>query len=191
MVFALLRVAVIVAVTFAPGFFVVMVNVPLVEPAGMIVVAGTTAAPLEELRLTESPPAGAALEIVRVPVEVAGSVTVVGLTVSAVIVGALIAKDALAAVACPFRLALMVAVAFALTATVGTVKVPVVAPAAIVAVEGVAAALLDAIVTVRPPTGAALLIVMEPFEVLPPTRVVGLSDRAVTVGPLTVRVAVC
>lgn len=83
------------------------------------------------------------------------------------------------------------AVAFELTGTVATVKVPVVAPAAIVAVVGIADAVLDETVTVRPPVGAALLIVIEPLDETPPTTAVGLKDNAVTVGPLTVSVAVC
>jgi len=38
----------------------VMLNVPVVAPAGIVVVAGTTASPLEDFRATDRPPVGAA-----------------------------------------------------------------------------------------------------------------------------------
>jgi hypothetical protein len=60
---------------------VVTVKVPEVVPAAMVIVAGTV--PTEVLlleRLTTNPPAGAAPEIVTVPVDEAGCVTVVGLS---------------------------------------------------------------------------------------------------------------
>lgn len=66
----------------------------------------------------------------------------------------------------PFNVAVIVAVDVLVTWPVVIVKVPVVAPAAIVAVAGpVMAALLAEIAIVRPPTGAAELIVKDPVEV--------------------------
>lgn len=79
----------------------------------------------------------------------------------------------------------------AVTPVVDTVNVPVVAPARIVAVAGtVAEALPEESATVKPPTGAGLLIVTVPAEVPPPATEVGVSETPVTVGAVTVRVAV-
>ena len=170
-----------VAEAFEATGVVVTVNVPVVAPAAIVAVAGTVAAALLEANVIERPPAGAALLIVRVPVEETPPATVVGLSVNAVRVGAVIASDALELV--PFDVAVIFAVAFAPTATVVTVKVPLVAPAAIVAVAGtVAAALFDARLTLSPPAGAALLIVIVPVELFPPTKPVGFKLKAVTFG---------
>jgi len=72
------------------------------------------------------------------------------------------------------------------------VNVALVAPAGTETVAGTVAAevLLDVRFTVRPPVGAALLIVTVPVELVPPVTVVGLTDTPVTVGAVTVRVAV-
>ena len=80
-----------------------------------------------------------------------------------------------------------------LTATVVTVKVPVVAPAAMDTVAGTFAleSLLER-ATLAPPVGAELLSVTVPVEEEPPVTVVGLSVSVVRVGvgALTVSVAV-
>jgi len=74
-----------------------------------------------------------------------------------------------------------------------TVKVPVVAPAAIVIVAGTVATagVPEVKLTVRPPTGAGLLIVTVPVEVDPPGTDVGLSERPETVGAVIVKLPVC
>jgi hypothetical protein len=75
---------------------VVTVKVPEVEPAAIVIVDGTV--PTEVLlleRLTTNPPAGAAPEIVTVPVDDAGCVTVVGLSDRLESVGGLTVKVAL------------------------------------------------------------------------------------------------
>jgi hypothetical protein len=105
-------------------------------------------------------------------------------------VGAVIVSGAFADP--PLDAALIATDVLALTGSDVTVKVPLVAPAAIDAVAGtVAAAVLAEVrATVIPPTGAGLLMVAVPVELPPPTTVVGVSDTPVTVGPLTVKVAV-
>ena len=87
----------------------------------------------------------------------------------------------------------IVTVVFADTTLVFTVKVAPVAPAATVTLAGTAAAveLLES-VTTEPPAGAAALNVTVPVEGLPPTTLVGLSDRADSVAAgagVTVNVA--
>ena len=67
---------------------VVIVKVALVAPAGTVTVAGTLAEPGRLLpRLTATPPLGAALPSVTVPVALVPPATLVGLTVSAVSAG--------------------------------------------------------------------------------------------------------
>jgi len=70
------------------------------------------------------------------------------------------------------------------------VKVPVVAPAAIVAVAGTVpcATLLDWSVMTNPPVGAGLAIVSVPVDKEPPTTDVGLNVRPVSTGAVTVNV---
>lgn len=71
-----------------------------------------------------------------------------------------------------------------------TVKVPVVAPAAIVVVVGtVAEASLDVRPTLSPPVGAGPFSVIVPVEDAPPRSDVGLRTTVVTTGALTVRAA--
>lgn len=71
--------AVIVAFVLAATPFVVIVNVPVVAPPGIVTKAGATAAALPLLSATSAPPAGAARESVTVPVDVAPESTDVGL----------------------------------------------------------------------------------------------------------------
>lgn len=63
------------------------------------------------------------------------------------------------------------------------VNVPDDAPAAMVAVPGVADALSEVTVTVKPAAGAGEVIVIVPVELTPPTTVVGFKVKALTVGP--------
>jgi hypothetical protein len=83
----------------------------------------------------------------------------------------------------PPRLAEIVAVTLAGTATVEMVKVAVVAPAATVTLEGVVAAALSlASVIVVPPAGAALEIVTVPVLDWPPLTVAGATVNESKVG---------
>jgi hypothetical protein len=70
-------------------------------------------------------------------------------------------------------------------------KVPVVEPAATVAVEGtVTAALLEVRATDTPPVGAATFSVTVPVEPAPPATDVGATDTDETVGPVMARLVV-
>lgn len=71
-------VAVIVTVVCAVTDVVVAVNVALVAPAAMVTLAGTAADVLELASETETPPLGAALVRVTVPVEDEPPATLVG-----------------------------------------------------------------------------------------------------------------
>jgi len=83
----------------------------------------------------------------------------------------------------PPKAAEMVAIVFALTAEVVTLKVPVVLPAAIVTVPGtVAAAWLDERAIASPPAGAAEPIVTVPCEVLPPLIKLGATVNDFRIG---------
>jgi hypothetical protein len=70
-----------VAVVFAATARVLMVNVALVAPAGIVTEAGTVAEPLLLVKATLNPPVGAAEAIVAVPVDEVPPTTVVGETV--------------------------------------------------------------------------------------------------------------
>lgn len=83
------KTALIVAFTVAETALVVIVKVADVEPAGMVIVAGTVASAELELRVIVNPPVGAAPPRVKVPVEEDPPVTVVGFSVSPVIFGTL------------------------------------------------------------------------------------------------------
>ncbi len=86
---------------------------------------------------------------------------------------------------------MIVAVVEAETATVETVKVPVVDPAATVTVAGtVALVLLELKLTLTPPVAAGPVSVTVPVEGEPPCTDVGLSERLTNVGRLIVSVAV-
>jgi len=141
-------------------------------------------------RLMTSPPAGAGLEIVTVPVVALPPTTEVGLTVTPTIVGA-VTVSAADRVAVPSA-AVIVAERFAATAVVLTVNAPIVWPAAIVKLVATVTppeVLSLAKAIARPPVGAALEIVTVPVELVPPTTEVGLSTRAVSLGAQTVSVA--
>ena len=75
---------------------VVTVKVPEVEPAAMVIVAGTVPTDVLLLeRLTTNPPAGAAPVKVTVPVDEAGCVTVVGFRARSASVGRFTVRVAL------------------------------------------------------------------------------------------------
>jgi len=87
-----LAVAVIVAVAFDVTATVVIVKVAVVAPASTVTAAGTVAAALLDVRLTESPPVGAALDRVTVAVELVPPTSEVGLSARPVTVGAFTLK---------------------------------------------------------------------------------------------------
>jgi hypothetical protein len=90
----LLAVAVIVSVVLVATAVVVTVNVPVVAPAAKVTEVGRDVALLVSERVTTRPPVGATLERVTVPVEEDPPTTLVGLTESAVTVGAVMVRPA-------------------------------------------------------------------------------------------------
>jgi len=163
------------------------VNVAVVAPAATVTLAGTRAT---LVLLLESaicaPPAGAGPLNVTVPVEELPPTTLVGLSVKEVGVGdgggtGLTVSDAV--LLTPPRVAVMVALVDALTTLVLTVNVALVAPAAIVTLAGVRAAvvLLLESTTCAPPAGAGPLSVTVPVEEFPPTTLVGFSPKELSV----------
>jgi hypothetical protein len=122
------EVAVMVAETVEATAVVVTAKVPLVCPAGIVMLAGTVAAALLLERLTRMPPAGATSLKVTVPVEPAPPVSVEGARPTLPMLpvptgGGLMVNPAEAEFA---ELAVMVAVAVEGTAVVDTAKTPVV-----------------------------------------------------------------
>lgn len=180
--------AVIVAEVAEATPVVFTVNVAVLAPAATVTVAGTEAAATLEVRFTTTPPAGAMEAMVTVPVEAVPPTTEVGATTKSETWGPVIVK--FAEPAFPFAVAVIFAVLAAPTATVLTVKVAVVAPAATVAVAGtVADVLSEARFTTRPPAGAALVRVTVAVDGDPPTTLVGLRATAVTPGAVIARSA--
>ena len=133
---------------------VVMVNVAVVVPSGMVTVAGTPATALLLERVTTNPPTGALVSRLTIPVAVLPPATPAGEMVMTDTRGAVTVRSAFADV--PLLVAVIVAEVFAETAIVVIVNVALVAPSATVTLAGsVAAVLLDARLTTTPPAGAA------------------------------------
>lgn len=169
---------------------VVTVKVALVFPAGTVTLAGTVAT---EVRLldneTTAPPAGAGPDKVTVPVEGVLPFTVVGFSESALRTGALTVRVAECEVPAVAMIASEVLLA---TGFVVTVNVAVVAFAATVTLPGTCATAglaLERMTTV-PPDGAGPLSVTVPVDELPPVRDAGLRETVLSVGAVTVSVAV-
>ena len=171
--------AVIVVVRVVGPARVEIGKVPLLR--NMVTVAGTVAAAVFELEsATTKPPAGGPDERKMVPVTEFPPTTVDGERPRDVGVaggsGGLTVSIALRVA--PPKAPVMFPDVDAVTDTVLTVKVPLVAPAAMVTLPGTVAALgmlLDS-VTTAPPAGAAVVNVAVPVEALPPTTLVGFTD---------------
>lgn len=169
-------VAVMVGVMVVATGEVWTVNVTEVEAATTVMLAGTTAAALFELKLTFTPPDGAGPSRAIVPVELMPPTSVAGakltfdgtggMTTSVAVTDEL--PDA----------AVIVADVTVATADVAIVNVADEEPAATVTVGGVIAlALLEVNVTTVPLFGAGAFSVTVPVEDLPPTRLVGETVR--------------
>jgi len=167
---------------------VLTVKDALATPAGTNKVAGTLAAPLLLESMIVAPPAEAARLNVTVPVEdCKPPTTLEGLnvneeTVSGRSTGVTVSEADLVT---PLYVPEMVTVVDVATALVLTVNVALVAPAAIVTLDGVRATLVLLLesVTVAPPVGAAALSVTVPVEdCTPPTTLVGFSVNDERVG---------
>jgi hypothetical protein len=184
-----------VAVMVTPVFFVTNVvgieNVPEVLPAAIVIEDGTDAiAELDEVSVTTSPPAGAALERATFP-KGAGVVPPKNPDaekVNVTDVCAVNVKTLLLVV--PFAPAVIVTDISAATVVVVIVKPAVVAPAGTVTeAGGTALVLVEVNATVAPPAGAGVEIVTVPVTEVPPTTVVALRLRPVTLTPVTDSVA--
>ncbi len=160
-------------------------NVALLLPARTVTPGGTVAAAVLLLeRLTSAPPAGAAALKVTLPVEDAGPTTLVGLSAKVESVTAAGGGGGGVTVSGTVRVtppkdAKMVAELAAATGEVDTVKVALVAPAAIVTLAGTlatAALLLESDTTAGLGVTAAKVTV--PVEELPPSTLVGLTVTA-------------
>jgi len=132
---------------------VVTTKAILREPAGINTVAGGFAAETFEERAIVSPPEGAALPIVRVPVTLPPPFTLAGVTVNPVIFGA--STVTFVAILVAPVVPVTVATVFVPTGRVVVVNDPDVLPFATVTEAGTgAAAVVDANVTVSPALGA-------------------------------------
>jgi hypothetical protein len=158
---------------------VVMVNVPVFCPAGIVMLAGTVAAALAVDSAMTAPAVGAFPFKVTVAVEDTPPRTVVGLMLSDKRTAGVTVRFAL-------RLAPEYVAKIAIVALV--------APAATVIFAGTVVTLVSALdrATIAPPAGAALASVTVPVEVAPLTTEVGLRLRAEMAAPavLTDRMAV-
>jgi len=125
-----LTVAVIVTVVLMATATVVSENVAVVAPAATVTEAGVLVELLLSESVTASPPVGAALEMVTVPVEEAPPTTEVGFTVTDDTVGELTVNVAVWDVL--LAVAVIVELVLEATATVVAVNVAVVAPDATV-----------------------------------------------------------
>jgi hypothetical protein len=161
---------------------VLTLKVALVAPAATVTLAGTVAAAaLLLVSVTTAPPAGAALVSVTVPCDAVPPVTLAGLTASddneadgGGVDGDII-NTALRLT--PPNPPPMVADVTAVTDTVLTVNVALVAPAATITLPGTVAALVLLLVsmTTAPPAGAAPVSVTVPCDAAPPVTLTGLT----------------
>lgn len=166
------------------------VNFAEVFPAGMVTVDGRVASLLLLERLTFTPPVGAAVPIVTVPLEVFPPTTDAGLRVKPVMTGGLTVSDADSET--PFKLPVIVTDVCAETVRVLIANAACVLPAGIVIETGTVAALkLLESFTIIPPVGAAPERVAVPVEDVSPTTVDGFTVTEARLAGLIERLAVC
>jgi len=150
---------------------VVTVNVPVVEPLGTVVVAGTCTAELLELSVTATPEDPAPAEIVTVPVLLLPPRTEFGLMETETTPKGLTLIPP--TWTCPLELPVMRTLCWLVTTRVVIVKLADVAPAGTVTEAGTVAAAGTELVrdTTSPPGGAAPLSVTPPVTTVvdPPT----------------------
>jgi hypothetical protein len=154
----------------------------------MVTDAGTVTVVWSLLRVTLNPVAGAGPLRVRVPVDELPPVTEVGLSEKLFSRTGVMDKETEIEVG--ETLAVILAVAAAVTDLVPTVNVADFEPLVTVTLLGTVAAVeLDASVTLRPAEGAGPARVTVPVEVAPPTTVVEERLNVESAGGLTVRLA--
>jgi hypothetical protein len=170
-----------VAVEFAVTAEVVTVKVALVEPAAMVILAGTVAALEFEVTTICVPSAGAGPLSFTVPVVLAPPTRLVGLRAKEVRMGARTLKPKV--LVDPLKEAVMVAAVFVATAKVVTLNVALVEPAKTVTSAGTVAVLeFELRATTSPPVGATPLSFTVPVVLAPPTTLAGLMETAAKFG---------
>jgi hypothetical protein len=153
------------------GCVVLMVTVPLVLPAGMMMLAVTEAAALLLVNVTAWPPEGAAVFSVTVPCEELPATTLVGLSVNEEIVmaGAGGVRVRVACCETPPTVTVTTTLVFDVTACVVMAKEVVVLVSVMTTLAGtLARPLLLESVTTTPPVGAGPLRFTVPWELRPP-----------------------
>jgi len=166
-----------------------MVKVADEAPAGTVTDGGTTASELDEARATATPPDGAGLASVTVPVAVFPPMTEFGEIASP----SRSADSTASVVVCvlPPCVAVIVAFTVVVTADVPTANVTVVDPTGTVTDEGTfALEILDARFTTQPPFGAGPFSVTVPVAEVPPISALGATDTPMRLGGLTVSITV-
>ena len=173
--------AVIVTGVDAETELVEIAKVALVAPCATVTLTGTAAAVLLPDSVAVNPPAGAALVSVTVPCDAVPPVTLAGLTASddnEAVGGGVDGDINITALRLtPPNPPPMVADVTAVTDTVLTVNVALVAPAATITLPGTVAALVLLLVsmTTAPPAGAEPVSVTVPCEAAPPVTLTGLT----------------
>jgi hypothetical protein len=176
-------------------WLVVTVNVPVVEPAAMVIFDGTVAAAGLSLEsVTTAPADGAALSSVAVPCDGDPPATLVGFNESELndSVGVIGVTNSVVDAVTPLNDALIVTVNAPPTARVATLNVALVAPAGTVTLGGTVTGSFADNVTDAPPDGAGLPSCTVPVTELPPTTDDALSEMtSVFTAAPTVNVADC
>ena len=159
------------------------VKAAVVAAAATVTLEGTVKLALLLVKATAEPPVGAAPLNVTVQVLVPGPVNEAGLQARALTLTVTAATSEIAEVAlAPLAVAVSVAVELVEIVPAVAVNVPVVAEAGMVIEAGaVSSGLLDEMVTVRPPVGAAALAVTVHVLVAPEVRDDGEQASEVTV----------
>jgi len=168
---------------------VLIVNVVPVLPSGTVTLDGmVTTAGVSLLSVTIAPPLGATPLKVTAPWDVVPPVTLVGLTERVINNGGFTVR--VAVLVTPPYVAVMATGAEAVTGVVLIVNVALVPPSGTVTLAGtvtiVGFPLLS--VTTAPPLGAGLINVTVPLDVPPPVTLVGLTERVLNTGGVSVTV---
>jgi hypothetical protein len=153
------------------GCVVVMVTVPLVLPAGMMMLAVTEAAALLLVKVTAWPPEGAGLFSVTVPCEELPPTTLVGLSVNEemVMAGCGGVRVRVACCEAPPTVTVITTLVFDVTGCVVMAKEVVVLVSVMASLGGtLAKPLLLESVTTTPPVGAGPVRFTVPCELKPP-----------------------